>query len=90
MRCLRDLGLNEEYRSDRNDLVSEFYVPCLELAESYDSRRWDPRAQGLELRVTASKRSSTARQPRVWWRAPSSRRRTSMPSKVDFALGTRL
>lgn len=34
--CLRDLVLREEYRSDRDDLLTGFYIPCLEIATSYD------------------------------------------------------
>jgi len=26
---LRDIGLKEEYRSDRDDIVAEFFFPCL-------------------------------------------------------------
>jgi DNA phosphorothioation system restriction enzyme len=33
---LRDLGIGDSYRSDRNDLAREFYVPCLGEATSYD------------------------------------------------------
>ncbi len=33
---LRDLTLQEEYRSDRDDLAAEFYVPCLAQSVRYD------------------------------------------------------
>ena len=33
---LRDLTLKEEYRSDRDDIVSEFFVPCLSNCIEYD------------------------------------------------------
>jgi len=32
----RDLSLKEEYRSDRDDLVSEFFIPCLDHCVEYD------------------------------------------------------
>lgn len=35
-RCLRNLGLQEEYRSDRDDLLSDFFIPCLDIATKYD------------------------------------------------------
>ncbi len=33
---LRDLELKEEYRSDRNDIVAEFFFPCLSNCIEYD------------------------------------------------------
>ena len=33
---LRNLGLQDAYRSDRNHLARDFYVPCLREATSYD------------------------------------------------------
>jgi len=33
--CLRDLKLQSEYRSDRGDLVQDFYIPCLENSRLY-------------------------------------------------------
>ena len=33
--CLRDLNLQSEYRSDRGDLVHDFYIPCLENSRLY-------------------------------------------------------
>ena len=33
---LRSLALKQEYRSDRNDLVSEFFVPCLSNCIQFD------------------------------------------------------
>ncbi len=33
---LRDLTLKEEYRSDREDIVSEFFIPCLSNCIEYD------------------------------------------------------
>jgi len=33
---LRDIGLKEEYRSDREDIVSEFFFPCLSHCIEYD------------------------------------------------------
>jgi len=33
---LRDLTLKEEYRSDRDDIISEFFVPCLSNCIEYD------------------------------------------------------
>ena len=33
---LRDLGLKQEYRSDRDDVVSEFFIPCLTNSIQYD------------------------------------------------------
>lgn len=33
---LRDLNLKEEYRSDRDDVISEFFVPCLANCIEYD------------------------------------------------------
>ena len=32
---LRDLAIQDEYRSDRCDLIQEFYIPCLEKATVY-------------------------------------------------------
>lgn len=32
----RDIKIEEEYRSDRNDVVSEFFVPCLSRCVEYD------------------------------------------------------
>jgi superfamily II DNA or RNA helicase len=32
---LRDLAIQDEYRSDRSDLIREFYIPCLENATVY-------------------------------------------------------
>jgi DNA phosphorothioation system restriction enzyme len=32
---LRDLAIQDEYRSDRCDLIQEFYIPCLENATVY-------------------------------------------------------
>ena len=34
--ALRDLSLKQEYRSDRDDVVSEFFVPCLSNCIQYD------------------------------------------------------
>ena len=33
---LRDLSLKREYRSDRDDLLAEFFVPCLTNCIQYD------------------------------------------------------
>ena len=33
---LRDIGLKEEYRSDRDDIVAEFFFPCLGHCIEYD------------------------------------------------------
>ena len=33
---LREIELKEEYRSDRNDIVSEFFFPCLSKCIEYD------------------------------------------------------
>ena len=33
---LRDIGLKEEYRSDREDIVAEFFFPCLSQCIEYD------------------------------------------------------
>ena len=33
---LRDVPLKEEYRSDRDDIVSEFFIPCLSNCIEYD------------------------------------------------------
>ena len=33
---LRDIGLKEEYRSDRDDIVAEFFFPCLGNCIEYD------------------------------------------------------
>ncbi|MFQ5475949.1 MAG: DNA repair helicase [Nitrosopumilus sp.] len=33
---LREIDLKEEYRSDRNDIVSEFFFPCLSNCIEYD------------------------------------------------------
>ena len=33
---LRDIQLKEEYRSDRNDIVAEFFFPCLSNCIEYD------------------------------------------------------
>jgi hypothetical protein len=32
---LRDLGIQDEYRSDRCNLIQDFYIPCLENATVY-------------------------------------------------------
>jgi len=52
---LRTLELEDNYRSDRNDVVNEFYVPCLAVANRYDravgyftSRSLTLVARGLE------------------------------------------
>jgi len=34
--ALRDLTLKQEYRSDRDDVVSEFFIPCLSNCIQYD------------------------------------------------------
>lgn len=34
--ALRDIALKEEYRSDRDDIVSEFFIPCLSNCIEYD------------------------------------------------------
>ena len=36
MLTLRDLPLKQEYRSDRDDVVSEFFIPCLTNSIQYD------------------------------------------------------
>jgi superfamily II DNA or RNA helicase len=36
MVCFRELRLKEEYRSNVDDLVADFYIPCLRAARSYD------------------------------------------------------
>ena len=36
MLALRDLPLKQEYRSDRDDVVSEFFIPCLTNSIQYD------------------------------------------------------
>ncbi|MDH3277511.1 MAG: DNA repair helicase [Nitrosopumilus sp.] len=33
---LRDIGLKDEYRSDRDDIVAEFFFPCLSQCIEYD------------------------------------------------------
>jgi hypothetical protein len=33
---LRDISLKEEYRSDRDDIVAEFFFPCLSHCIEYD------------------------------------------------------
>jgi HKD family nuclease len=33
---LRDIGLKEEYRSDKDDIVAEFFFPCLSHCIEYD------------------------------------------------------
>ena len=33
---LREIGFKEEYRSDRNDIVAEFFFPCLSNCIEYD------------------------------------------------------
>ena len=33
---LREIELKEEYRSDRNDIVAEFFFPCLSSCSEYD------------------------------------------------------
>ena len=33
---LREIELKEEYRSDRNDIVAEFFFPCLGNCIEYD------------------------------------------------------
>jgi len=33
---LRDLSLKQEYRSDKDDVVSEFFIPCLTNSIQYD------------------------------------------------------
>ncbi len=33
---LRDISLKEEFRSDRDDIISEFFVPCLSNCIEYD------------------------------------------------------
>ena len=33
---LRDLSLKQEYRSDRDDVVAEFFIPCLSNSIQYD------------------------------------------------------
>ena len=33
---LRDISLKEEYRSDRDDIVTEFFIPCLSNCIRYD------------------------------------------------------
>ena len=34
--ALRDLSLKQEYRSDRDDVVSDFFIPCLTNSIQYD------------------------------------------------------
>ena len=34
--ALRDLALKQEYRSDKDDVVSEFFIPCLTNSIQYD------------------------------------------------------
>ena len=34
--ALRDLSLKQEYRSDRDNVVSEFFIPCLTNSIQYD------------------------------------------------------
>lgn len=34
--ALRDISLKEEYRSDRDDIISEFFIPCLSNCIEYD------------------------------------------------------
>ena len=36
MLALRDLTLKQEYRSDKDDVVSEFFIPCLTNSIQYD------------------------------------------------------
>ena len=36
MLVLRDLSLKQEYRSDKDDVVSEFFIPCLTNSIQYD------------------------------------------------------
>ena len=36
MLALRDLSLKQEYRSDKHDVVSEFFIPCLTNSIQYD------------------------------------------------------
>ena len=36
MLTLRDLPLKQEYRSDKDDIVSEFFIPCLTNSIQYD------------------------------------------------------
>ncbi len=33
---LRDISLKEEYRSDRDDIIAEFFIPCLSNCIEYD------------------------------------------------------
>lgn len=33
---LKDLALQNQYRSDRHDLLDDFYIPCLKHAETCD------------------------------------------------------
>ena len=33
---LRNLNLKEQYRSDRDDIISEFFLPCLTNCIQYD------------------------------------------------------
>ncbi len=33
---LKDLKIQDEYRSDRDNLIQDFYIPCLEKATVYD------------------------------------------------------
>ena len=33
---LRDINLKEEYRSDREDIITEFFFPCLSHCIEYD------------------------------------------------------
>lgn len=53
---LRALDLADHYRSDRNDVVNDFYVPCLAVATRYDravgyftSRALEVVSEGLEV-----------------------------------------
>lgn len=34
--ALQEIGLKEEYRSDRDDIISEFFVPCLSSCVEYN------------------------------------------------------
>ena len=33
---LRDIKIQDEYRSDRHDLIQDFYIPCLEKSTVYN------------------------------------------------------
>lgn len=33
---LKDLKIQDDYRSDRDNLISDFYIPCLENSKTYD------------------------------------------------------